>query len=151
VQVTLERARRGVQECNTASALSSFTILAGAIYAHDASKVFLELKEHRAHPKFAAVPKNIESAPDLRKRLGIFRRRLSSRVGDPSWGALRLKFEWYAVRLPELRERLLDLYESLFKDERQEFCRAAVRNRPAQNYTCLTDLLTDAWRCCRGL
>jgi hypothetical protein len=56
----------------------------------------------------------------------------------PAWGRLRLKFQWYAVRLPELRERLLDLYESLFKDDRQEFCRAAVRNRPAQNYTCLT-------------
>jgi hypothetical protein len=67
------------------------TIFAGAIYAHDARKedLFLELKEHRAHPKFAPVRKNIESEPDVRKRLVIFRRWLSSQVGDPSWGALR--------------------------------------------------------------
>ena len=88
----------------------------GAIYAHYVSKedLFLELMEHRVHTKFAAVCKKIEDEPDLRKRPGIFKRWVAAQVCDPSWGTLTLEFKLYAVRRPELSEKLLKLYNSLF-------------------------------------
>jgi AcrR family transcriptional regulator len=89
----------------------------GAIYAHYLSKedLFLELMEHRVHTKFAAVCKKIEEEPDLSKRPGIFKRWVLAQVGDPSWGTLTLEFKLYAVRRPELSEKLLNLYNALFK------------------------------------
>jgi AcrR family transcriptional regulator len=89
----------------------------GAIYAHYVSKedLFLELMEHCVHTKFAAVCKKIEDEPDLRKRPGIFKRWVAAQVCDPSWGTLTLEFKLYAVRRPELSEKLLKLYDSLFK------------------------------------
>jgi AcrR family transcriptional regulator len=95
----------------------------GAIYAHYSSKedLFLELMEHRVHTKFAAVRKNMEGEPDVSKRPAIFKRWVASQVCDPSWGTLTLEFKLYAVRRPELREKLLNLYESLFKRAGKDF------------------------------
>jgi len=95
----------------------------GAIYAHYSSKeeLFLELMEQRVHTKFAAVRKKIESQPDIKKRPSIFKRWISSQVCDPSWGTLTLEFKLYAIRRPELREKLLNLYDSLFKGPGKDF------------------------------
>ncbi len=90
----------------------------GAIYAHYANKedLFLELMEQRVYTKFRVLYKRIEEEPELSKRPGIFKRWIAAQVCDPSWGTLTLEFKLYAVRRPEVRERLLDLYESLFHD-----------------------------------
>jgi AcrR family transcriptional regulator len=95
----------------------------GAIYAHYASKeeLFLELMEQRIHTRFAAMRKKVEDEPDVSKRPGIFKRWLASQVCDPSWGILTLEFKLYAVRRPELGEKLLHLYEALFKDNAKDF------------------------------
>ena len=95
----------------------------GAIYAHYPSKenLFLELIEKRVHTKFAVLCQNIEAEHDVSRRSAIFRRWVVSQVGDPSWGTLTLEFKLYAVRRPELRERLLKLYEALFKRTTKDF------------------------------
>jgi AcrR family transcriptional regulator len=95
----------------------------GAIYAHYASKeeLFLELMEKRVHIKFATICQAIDSEPDVSKRSGIFKCWIISQVSDPSWGTLTLEFKLYAVRRPELREKLLNLYEALFKDPSKDF------------------------------
>jgi AcrR family transcriptional regulator len=95
----------------------------GAIYAHYANKeeLFLELMEQRVHTKFAAVCKKIEDEPDLRKRPAIFKRWIGNQVCEPTFGTLTLEFKLYSVRRPELREKLLVLYEALFKDATKDF------------------------------
>ena len=89
----------------------------GAIYAHYASKedLFLELMELRVHAKFEAICKKIEEEPDVSKRPVLFRHWIALQVVDPSWGTLTLEFKLYAVRRPELREKLLSMYEALFQ------------------------------------
>jgi len=95
----------------------------GAIYAHYASKedLFLELMEQRVHAKIAALCARIEEESDLSRRPELFRHWLCSQVGDPSWGTLTLEFKLYAVRRPELRERLLKMYEELFRHPTRDF------------------------------
>jgi AcrR family transcriptional regulator len=95
----------------------------GAIYAHYASKevLFLELMEKRVIIKFGAICQSIEAEPDLRKRREIFKRWVAGQVCDPSWGTLTLEFKLYAIRRPELREKLLNLYEALFKTRTKDF------------------------------
>jgi AcrR family transcriptional regulator len=95
----------------------------GAIYAHYASKeeLFLELMENRIHTRFAAMRKKVEDEPNMKKRPEIFKRWLASQVCDPSWGTLTLEFKLYAVRRPEMREKLLSLYEALFKEDGKDF------------------------------
>jgi len=91
----------------------------GAIYAHYASKqeLFLELMEQRVHTEFVAMRKKVEDEPDVGKRLGIFKRWISNQICEPSWGTLMLEFRLYAIRRPEQREELTNLYDkSLFKD-----------------------------------
>jgi AcrR family transcriptional regulator len=95
----------------------------GAIYAHYSSKeeLFLELMEHRVHTKFATIREKIGNEPDVSERPAIFKRWISSQVCDPSWGTLTLEFKLYAIRRPELREKLLHLYESLFEHAGKDF------------------------------
>ncbi len=95
----------------------------GAIYAHYASKeeLFLELMEQRVHTKFVTMRKMLENEPDVSKRLGVFKRWITNQVCDPSWGTLMLEFKLYAIRRPELREKLRNLYEELFKDAAKDF------------------------------
>jgi AcrR family transcriptional regulator len=95
----------------------------GAIYAHYASKedLFLELMEERVHVKFAAIWKRIDEEPDLSKRPGLFKHWIATQVGDPSWGTLTLEFKLYAVRRPELRDKLLSMYEGLFQHPSRDF------------------------------
>jgi AcrR family transcriptional regulator len=97
----------------------------GAIYAHYANKedLFLALMEHRVYAKFSAVCKSIEEEPNVSKRPDIFKRWLVNQVSDPSWGTLTLEYKLYAVRRPEpeLRQRLLQLYYSLFRGAAKDF------------------------------
>ena len=95
----------------------------GAIYAHYANKeeLFLELMNHRVHTKFAAMRRQLEDEPDVKKRPDIFKRWVTSQVCDPSWGTLTLEFKLYAVRRSEQREKLVLLYEALFKDAAADF------------------------------
>lgn len=88
----------------------------GAIYAHYTSKedLFLALIEHRVSATFRASCKRIEKEPDLAKRRQIFKRWLVDRISAPESGTLTLEFKLYAVRRPELREKWLKLYNSLF-------------------------------------
>lgn len=95
----------------------------GVIYVHFESKeeLFLSLMEQRVHAKFRAVCKKIAEEPELSKRLGIFRRWIATQVADPSWGTLTLEFKLYAVRRPESRERLWQLYKLVFEDPDGDF------------------------------
>jgi hypothetical protein len=77
--------------------------------------------EHRVHTKFAALYRMIEDEPDVSRRPNIFKRWVTGQVCHPSWGTLTLEFKLYAVRRPELRERLLNIYESLFKRSGKDF------------------------------
>jgi AcrR family transcriptional regulator len=95
----------------------------GAIYAHYASKeeLFLELMNQRVHSKFVKMRSELEFEKNVAERPGIFKRWISSQVCDPSWGTLTLEFKLYAVRSSEKREKLLNLYEALFKDATSNF------------------------------
>jgi AcrR family transcriptional regulator len=95
----------------------------GAIYAHYANKedLFLELMEQRVHARFGAICRKMEEEPDLDKRPGLFRQWIATQIGDFSWGTLTLEFKLYAVRRPELRQKLLEMYERLFHDPGRDF------------------------------
>jgi AcrR family transcriptional regulator len=97
----------------------------GAIYAHYANKedLFLALMEHRVYTRFAAVCKQIEEQPDVSKRPDIFKRWVLDQISDLSWGTLTLEYKLYAVRRPEpeSRQRLLRLYDSLFRGAAKDF------------------------------
>ena len=88
----------------------------GGIYAHYASKedLFLALMEHRVSATFRAACKKIEEEPDLKERRGIFKRWLVEQICGPESGTLTLEFKLYAVRRPEMRDKLLDLYNAIF-------------------------------------
>lgn len=88
----------------------------GAIYAHYASKedLFLALMEQRASASFRAACKTLEEEPDLKKRRNMFRGWFVQQVCAPEAGTLTLEFKLYAVRRPEIRDRLLSLFNSLF-------------------------------------
>ena len=91
----------------------------GAIYAHYASKeeLFLALIEQRLSAKFMVLCKKLEQEPDVDKRLCIFKRWVTAQLSGSSWGTLSLEFKLYAVRRPELAERLLNLYNSMFRSD----------------------------------
>lgn len=97
----------------------------GAIYAHYANKedLFLALMEHRVYSKFSSLCKQIADEPDLGKRPDLFRRWVLNQISDSSWGTLTLEYKLYAVRRPEpeSRQRLLQLYNSLFRNSAQDF------------------------------
>jgi AcrR family transcriptional regulator len=86
------------------------------IYAHYASKedLFLALMEHRVSATFRAACKKIEEEPDLKERRGIFKRWLVEQICGPESGTLTLEFKLYAVRRPEIRDKMLNLYNALF-------------------------------------
>jgi AcrR family transcriptional regulator len=88
----------------------------GGIYAHYASKedLFLALMEHRVSATFRAACKKIEEEPDLKERRGIFKRWLVEQICGPESGTLTLEFKLYAVRRPEIRDKMLNLYNALF-------------------------------------
>jgi AcrR family transcriptional regulator len=88
----------------------------GGIYAHYASKedLFLALMEHRVSATFRAACKKIEEELDLKERRGIFKRWLVEQICGPESGTLTLEFKLYAVRRPEIRDKMLNLYNALF-------------------------------------
>jgi len=88
----------------------------GAIYAHYVSKeeVFLALMEHSVRAKFAAVCKKIADEPDLSERRSIFKLWIAGQISDTSWSALNLEYKLYAVRRPDVREKLFQLYQLIF-------------------------------------
>jgi len=95
----------------------------GAIYAHYAGKedLFLELVEQRVHIRFVAMRKELEGELVFTRRRAIFKRWIVNQVCDSSWGTLTLEFKLYAVRRPEVRERLQNLLEAMFEDAAKDF------------------------------
>jgi len=95
----------------------------GAIYAHYASKedLFLALMEHRVLTRFTAMRRVIEAEPEVGKRPDIFKRWLSEQLSDHTWGILMLEFKLYALRRPQSRENLQNLYDLLFKSSGKDF------------------------------
>ncbi len=88
----------------------------GGIYAHYASKedLFLALMEHRVSTRFKEECKRIKEEPDHVERRNIFKRWLVEQICAPGSGTLTLEFKLYAVRRPEIREKMLHLYNALF-------------------------------------
>ncbi len=88
----------------------------GGIYAHYTSKedLFLALMEHRVSKRFKEECKRIKEEPDLVKRRNIFKAWIVEQICAPGSGTLTLEFKLYAVRRPEIREKMLDLYNALF-------------------------------------
>jgi AcrR family transcriptional regulator len=88
----------------------------GCIYAHYKGKedLFLALMEHRASASFKAECKTLEEEPDLERRRHAFKGWFIQQVCAPEAGTLTLQFKLYAVRRPEIRAKLLDLYNALF-------------------------------------
>lgn len=88
----------------------------GAIYAHYKSKedLFLALMEHRAAASFKALCKKLEEEPDRKRRWSMFKAWFIQQVSAPDAGTLTLEYKLYAVRRPEIRDQLLDLYNSRF-------------------------------------
>jgi len=95
----------------------------GAIYAHYASKedLFLALMEHRVLTKFVAIRKTMETEPDVASRPGIFKRWLTAQLSDHTWGTLMLEFKLYALRRPESREKLENMFDLLFRSSGKDF------------------------------
>ena len=95
----------------------------GAIYAHYASKedLFLALMEHRVLTRFVAIRQAIEAEPDIAARPGIFKRWLTAQLSDHTWGTLMLEFKLYALRRPESREKLENMFDLLFKSSGKDF------------------------------
>lgn len=88
----------------------------GGIYAHYTSKedLFLALIQHRVSSRFREECKRIKEEPDLMKRRNIFKGWLVEQICAPESGTLTLEFKLYAVRRPEIREKMLNLYNALF-------------------------------------
>jgi|SRR6187402_718939 len=88
----------------------------GGIYAHYKSKedLFLALMEHRVSAAFKEACKKLEEEPDLKKRLKMFKEWFLERVCAPDAGTLLMEYKLYAVRRPEVRDRLVGLYNALF-------------------------------------
>jgi AcrR family transcriptional regulator len=95
----------------------------GAIYAHYSSKedLFLALMEHRVLTKFGAIRHAIEIEPDISKRPEIFKRWITAKLGDHSWGTLMLEFKLYALRRPRSREKLQHMYDLMFRSSGNDF------------------------------
>lgn len=95
----------------------------GAIYAHYASKedLFLALMEKRVLTRFTPIREKLEAEPDVTKRPGIFRHWIATKVSEDSWGTLMLEFKLYALRRPQSRDRLQQLYEILFNSSGKDF------------------------------
>jgi AcrR family transcriptional regulator len=93
----------------------------GGIYAHYKGKedLFLALMEHRASASFKAECKTLEEEPDLERRRHAFKRWFIQQVCAPEAGTLTLQFKLYAVRRPEMRAKLLDLYNGLSGKDRK--------------------------------
>lgn len=70
--------------------------------------------EHRAAAAFKEACKQLEEEPDLKKRLLMFRDWFVQSVSAPDAGTLLMEFKLYAVRRPDIRDKLLGLYNSLF-------------------------------------
>jgi AcrR family transcriptional regulator len=95
----------------------------GAIYAHYASKedLFLALMEHRVLTKFVAVRRTIEAEANVSARPAIFKRWLAAQLSDRAWGTLMLEFKLYALRRPESREKLANMFDMFFKSSGKDF------------------------------
>jgi AcrR family transcriptional regulator len=95
----------------------------GAIYAHYANKedLFLALMEHRVLTKFVAIRQTIEAETDVPSRPAIFKRWLTTQLNDHSWGTLMLEFKLYALRRPQSRDRLADMFDLWFKSSGKDF------------------------------
>src|SRR5450756_2559465 len=65
--------------------------------------------------------KELDDELDITKRPAIFKRWVVNQVCDPSRGTLTLEFKLYAVRRPEVRERLQKLLKAMFEDTANDF------------------------------
>jgi hypothetical protein len=81
----------------------------------------LALVEQRVFTKSTIIRQVIEAEPDVSKRLGLFKRWIAAQVGDLSWGTLMLEFKLYALRRPRSREKLLNMYDLMFKTSGNDF------------------------------
>ena len=77
--------------------------------------------EQRVQTRFVTMRKELDDELDITKRPAIFKRWIVNQVCDPSWGTLTLEFKLYAVRRPEVRERLQNLLEAMFEDAAKDF------------------------------
>jgi AcrR family transcriptional regulator len=108
-------AERGFDNSNLDLVAAQAGCSRGAIYAHYVSKdeVFLELFQHRIAALFAECCRELENEPDLRARVAIFRTWILDQFFTPTWGILTLEFKLYAIRHPEIRTKLMSIYDSL--------------------------------------
>jgi AcrR family transcriptional regulator len=88
----------------------------GGIYAHYENKedLFLALMRTRVSKSFQEAWSEIEREPDLKRRRSVLKRWFTQQVCSPEAGTLTLEFKLYAVRRPEKRAELLEMYNSLF-------------------------------------
>jgi AcrR family transcriptional regulator len=95
----------------------------GAIYAHYAGKedLFLALVEQRVLSKFAAIRQLIEAEPEVAKRPAMLKHWIAIQAGDRAWGTLILEFKLYALRRPQSREKLQNMYEQMSKGSGNDF------------------------------
>ena len=96
----------------------------GGIYAHYESKedLFLALLEQRAAVFFSEICKELKEEQDLQKRRNMFKDWYTHQIFAPDMGNLTMEFKLYAVRRPEMREKLLHLHNSLFVRGEQDLC-----------------------------
>ena len=85
--------------------------------------------EHRVLTRFVAIRQTIEAEPDIAARPGIFKRWLTAQLSDHTWGTLMLEFKLYALRRPESREKLENMFDLLFKSSGKDFVVSVIRRK----------------------
>lgn len=96
----------------------------GAIYGQFKSKedVFLALIEATALRRRVTMRDLLEDSRSTEENIRILRKFLLSLAKDEVWSLLILEFKLYAIRHPEARERLLDIYKRMRpQDEETEY------------------------------
>jgi AcrR family transcriptional regulator len=105
----------------------------GAIYAQFKSKedIFLALIEERTNINRAKIEEVLADSPTVDRNIAAFRSFYLQRVEDQAWSLLLLEFKLFAMRHPESKKRLQNLYAATLS-QNDENKLAAILGAPSK-------------------
>jgi len=108
----------------------------GAVYANFDSKedLFLALLEREISSRIAALEKEMDKVRDIEAKLRVMREFFVNKTLDRRWTLLALEFKLFAVRHPEVKQRLAAMHRRFVATRvgfLDEIMRALGRELPA--------------------
>jgi AcrR family transcriptional regulator len=108
----------------------------GAVYANFDSKedLFLALLEREISSRIAALEKEMDKVRDIAAKLRVMREFFVNKTLDRRWSLLALEFKLFAVRHPEVKQRLAAMHRRFVAPRvgfLDEIMRALGRELPA--------------------